>query len=272
MKIVVIFTCFNRKSKTEKCIQSLVDGNQDIDFEFIVVNDGSTDGTGKMLESLKSVYKIHHIFEYCNLYYSRGMRVGMKCLLESEITYDAVLMVNDDVNFFEHAIENISEESRVKDKAVIVGCMRGQDGNFTYGGVKYLKGIKYTGVGIEHASEKCDTFNANCVFVPADIFKQVPIIDEHYVHGLGDFDYGLEISRRGYSIYTSEEYVGICERNSNKNTWVDKDLSISQRLKAKSDVKDLPVRQWFYYLRKNFNLGYAIVYSVTPYIRVLLGR
>lgn len=272
MKIVVIFTCFNRKAKTENCICSLVHGNPDIEFEFIVVNDGSTDGTGEMLDCLKRKYKMHHISEYSNLYYSRGMRVGMEYLLESEIQYDAVLMVNDDVDFLDHAIEKIAQESRSKDNSVIVGCMRGKDGSFTYGGVRYLKGIKYTGVGTNHANEKCDTFNANCVFIPADIFKKIPIIDSHYVHGLGDFDYGLEINRRGYSIHTSEDYAGICERNSSKNTWVDKNLPLRQRLKAKNDVKASPAKPWFYFLKKNFGIWHAILYSVTPYVRVFLGN
>ena len=45
MKIVVVFTCFNRKEKTLKCVERLIEGNKRIDFKFIIVDDGSTDGT-----------------------------------------------------------------------------------------------------------------------------------------------------------------------------------------------------------------------------------
>ena len=45
MKITVVFTCFNRKAKTLECVKRLVEGNKTIEFEFVIVDDGSTDGT-----------------------------------------------------------------------------------------------------------------------------------------------------------------------------------------------------------------------------------
>ena len=49
MKITVLFTCFNRKEKTMECVKRLVEGNKNIQFDFVIVDDGSTDGTAETL-------------------------------------------------------------------------------------------------------------------------------------------------------------------------------------------------------------------------------
>lgn len=274
MRIIALFTCFNRKVKTEKAIRSLVIGNPGIDFNFMVVDDGSNDGTPEMLQNLNDEgYEITCVHGRGNLFYSGGMRVAMEELLKKERHYyDYILMMNDDVAFAEHAIEKLAKQSEEKNGAVIVGVTCDSKGSYTYGAICYTKGIHYIGVGIESPDKKCDTFNANCVLIPKKIFDAVPIMDNCYIHSLGDFDYGLSISKRGYCIYPSKEYVGICERNNSANTWGDRTLSRYERYKKKESVKGAPTKQWFYFLKKNFGITKAVLYSATPYLRILLKR
>ena len=155
---------------------------------------------------------------------------------------------------------------------VLVGAMRGGDGHCTYGGVKYTSGIHYKMITPEDDDRQCDTFNANFVAVPAGIFNSVPIMDSHYRHSLGDFDYGLSIKRAGYRIEVMQAYAGICENNPSSGTWRDVGLSRLERLKKKESIKGAPFKQWFYFLNKNFGLFYAILYSITPYIRIIIGK
>ena len=49
--VLALFTCFNRKEKTRQAIKTLVSGNPALRFSFLVVDDGSTDGTDRMLET-----------------------------------------------------------------------------------------------------------------------------------------------------------------------------------------------------------------------------
>ena len=37
--ITVIFTCFNRKEKTLQCIRSLSEGNKQLAFSYVIVDD-----------------------------------------------------------------------------------------------------------------------------------------------------------------------------------------------------------------------------------------
>lgn len=273
MKITVVLTCFNRKEKTIQCVKHLIEGNKEIKFDFVIVDDGSTDGTVETLEASECADSIHVIKTQGNCYYSGGMHLGMKYILERPEKTDYLLMVNDDVCFYEDAVANLVQQSQKKNHNVIVGVTCNEQQEQTYGAVKYNGGfsVRYRAVKLGETIE-CDTFNANCVLIPYLFFEKTGAMDNHYIHSLGDFDYGLSLKRSGAKIYSSEHFVGICNRNSSKGTWLDKSLSLKRRLQLKETIKGAPVKQWFYFLKKNFGLAKALVFSVTPYINLVLGR
>ena len=66
--------------------------------------------------------------------------------------------------------------------------------------------------------------------------------------------------------------MGICNRNSIKNTWLDKTLPFKKRIELKEKIKGAPTKQWFYFLKKNFGMAKAVVFTITPYINLVLGR
>ena len=82
---------------------------------------------------------------------------------------------------------------------VMVGAMCGDDGRMSYGGIKYVKGISTKNTARRRRTSVLTSFNANCAIIPHDIFMKVSI-DPFYQHSIGDFDYGLAISRMGYEI------------------------------------------------------------------------
>lgn len=270
-KIMVLFTCFNRKDKTEKCLLSLEEGNKDCDFFFIAVDDKSTDGTPDMLRQLKTTMKITALNGSGTLFYSGGMRMAMQCAKEHLDGTDYVLLVNDDVEWNEHCIKKLIHQSQQQKDAVIVGATKDENNNLSYGAIKYTKGIKYRRLSIEEFGIEADTFNANCVLIPAKLFSGSPIMDDHYMHSLGDLDYGLTLKRSGAKIYSSNFYVGVCNTNSSKGTWTDRSMSRIQRMKAKESVKGAPTKQWFYFLKKNFGIIMAVRGVITPYLRILAG-
>lgn len=273
MKVLAIFTCFNRKDKTEHCIRTLVSGNPNCTFEFIIVDDNSTDGTREILMGMKSKYLIHILHGSGRLFYSGGMRLGMQYALQNlQRSYDYLLMVNDDVSFYDGCIWKLAQQSDEQNGSVIVGAMCNETMHMSYSAVKYTSGIKYRKMGLDEWNVPADTFNANCVLVPYLGFVKTGAIDSHYVHSLGDFDYGLELKRNGLKIYVSKEFIGICNNNSKKNTWTDTSLSRRDRIQKKESVKGSPAKQWFYFINKNFGIFTAIKASCTPYIRILLEK
>ena len=274
MRVTAVFTCFNRKEKTEKCITTLTSNNGEINFDFIVVDDRSTDGTIQMLEEQKQFYPIYVIEGTGSSFYSGGMRLGLSHLMNRKKQTDYVLLVNDDVEFVPHSIEKMILRSQSLNNAIIAGATCSSQGKFTYGPLKITNRnmFRYRKLDITETTTCCDSFNGNCVLIPYTHYKKNPVMDAKYIHTLGDYDYGFAFSRLGIPIYVSDEYVGICENNSTKGTWLDCSLSIYERIKKKESVKGAPVRQWWYYLRKNFNWFVAVRYSISPYFRILLRK
>lgn len=273
MRITVIFTCFNRKEKTLNCVERLIEGNEKIDFNFVIVDDGSTDGTGDALKSCKYASMLNVLKTEGNCFYSGGMSRGMQYLLDKEEKSEYLLMINDDVEFYDNSIEKLVLQSVKKEDAVIVGVTCDDQGKQTYGAIRYKGGfsVRYDAV-LRGEENESDTFNANCVLIPFDLFEKTGVMDRHYIHSLGDFDYGLSLKKNGAKIYSSDNFVGVCRRNSIKGTWLDKSLPLKKRLQLKESAKGAPAKQWFYFLKKNFGLSKAVVFTVTPYINLLLGR
>lgn len=273
-KLTVIMTCFNRKEYTLRCINSLNETAgllADWRFNYVVVDDNSTDGTEDALVELSAAART----DICvlkgngNLFYTGGMRKGIEYAKVHCADSDGYLLANDDVRFDSASVSHMIADM---DAAVLVGATKDDDGRFSYGGIRYVKGIKYIPVKPEDDDRTCDTFNANCVLVPGDIFRASPNMDEAYNHSLGDFDYGLQIKRLGYRAEVYRIYAGVCNKNDVRGTWNDTTLPRKLRLAKKEGIKGLPRREWYHFLRKNFGVATAFTRSLTPYIRILLGR
>lgn len=269
MDILVLFTCFNRKEQTLQCINSLRNDDS-ISFDFIVVDDNSSDGTAEELSKYKSVTVIKGNGA---LFYSGGMRIAIANAKQRDLDmYDYVMLINDDVDFFDKSVSNLISFLN-GEEAIAIGSMCDDKNQFSYGGSIKTNKFKpsYKNVMSTSTERKyCDTFCANCVLIPINIFKKLDNIDPLYRHAMGDFDYGCDAVKKGYKIVASDFFVGKCSDNSMKGTWKDTTLSIIKRIELKESPKGLPSKEWFYYLKKNHNILTAIIYSLTPYIKILL--
>lgn len=272
-RILTMLTCHNRKEKTERCLYTLSEQNSKCEFTFIVVDDGSTDGTMEMLIEQKKELDIHILKGDGNLFYSGGMHRGMKYALDNNMCdYDYYLLVNDDVDFFTEAISKLILQSQEQDEAVVVGTTKDDEGHTSYGAIVFVKNVQHRIMEISEWQETADAFNANCVLIPKKVFEKAGIMDSHYVHAMGDYDYGMQVKRQGGMIHPSKEYVGSCNRNSTKGLWSDTSLPRIERFRRKETIKGLPRKLWFYYLKKNFGIRYAVFYSLVPYVNIILGR
>ncbi|MCM1467294.1 MAG: glycosyltransferase family 2 protein [Alistipes sp.] len=270
-KIVLILTCYNRREKTTECIRSILDTNKGLWFEIVLVDDQSTDGTR---EAVKEIAPNAHIIEGTGgLYWNGGMHLGMEYALETIPDGKYYVLLNDDVEFYPGMFLKMARELGAKTE-VLVGATQADDGSLSYGGIVYRgrKSLKLRTVGPDEPGTCCDTFNANCVMLPAEVFKKAGATDPHYAHSMGDFDYGFTVKRLGYPIYVFSEFVGKCNDNPVTGTWQDKSLSAAKRFRLKEGPKGLPFKDWFRFLRKNFGTDVALIRSVTPYIKILLGR
>lgn len=272
--VTVIFTCFNRKEKTITCIRTLTELNPNIRFQFIIVDDASTDGTVEAINSLKINTVI--IKGSGSLYWCGGMRAGIAEYLKSDPpNNDYCLLVNDDVKFKDRSIEAMFDRLDDRNDVVVVGATCNEQGVFTYGLRCKEKWYKRNIIkSIEPSKTEIigETCNANCILIPNVILKKVGNMDSAYTHSLGDYDFGFDITRHGYKLISSEDYVGYCSGNPVKGTWLDNHLSRKERLQKKESPKGNPAREWWHFLYKNYGVISAIGYSIIPYIKILIGK
>jgi len=270
-KVCVMFTCYNRCETTIRCMKSIINTNNNIEFTIIAVDDNSKDGTETVLLEMKETgYNIHILRGDGNLFWCGGMRKAI-VYAKNLPAHDYYMLINDDVDFYYGIIEQMIAEMG-NDNKILVGATCDSNGNYSYGGVRYIgRGIKYKKVELA-SKEVCHTFNANCVLIPKSIFMEAGNIDEMYIHTLGDFDLGLSLYRKGYEIKMFSKYVGVCNPNSIEGTWWDKSLSIKERVRKKEQPKGAPFKQWFYFLKKNFGLKKALIHGFTPYVRIIIKR
>jgi GT2 family glycosyltransferase len=274
--VTVIFTCYNRLEKTKNCIESITKGNPSLEFAFVVLDDGSTDGTVEMLEALqREGLSIRLLFGDGTSFWAGGMKKAIAAAKKAEGNA-YYLLVNDDVDFTPHAVEQLIAEYEKactgNSGAALVGATCDAAGKFTYGGIRYDRGIHYHEVTPEQKDRECDTFNMNCLLLDEKTFRAVPGFDAHYVHSLADLDYGLTMKRMGIAVQTAPFYVGICEKNDPAGSWLDRSLPRRERLRRKEAPKGAPFRPWFYFLYKNFGLRQALLHGFTPFVRILSGK
>ena len=270
-RICVLLTCHNRKEKTLRCVQSLTAKNAKLNFSFVIVDDGSTDGTKEALQSLENI-DIAIINGDGNLFYSGGMRKAIEYAKNNSCQYDYYMLANDDVDFYDNTIEKMTE---LADNRIVVGVTDDGNRKMTYGGVQSRSKFRpsfHKVMSTETELVKCDTFNANCVVIPSAIFNALDNIDNFYVHGFGDYDYGLMASQRGYPIIATPFFVGMCKNNPIKGSWKDKSLSLKERKKAKEKINGSPSKVWYYFTKKHFGFFSAIAVVAYQYIGMVFKK
>ena len=99
--ILGLMTCYNRKEKTRNALRNLIQGNPEIEFSFIVADDGSSDGT---YEELAKFPRTRVIRGNGSWFYSGGMRAVIEEAKKEQKYYDYCLLFNVDVDFYDSAI------------------------------------------------------------------------------------------------------------------------------------------------------------------------
>ena len=271
--LLIIFSAHDRMDKTRECLYSLDDIRYDI--RYIAVDDGSVDKTAEMLRDFarEKDRNVDILNGDGRLYWAGGMRKGMKYVLSKGIESDYVLLVNDDVKFYENAIRKMTDTADANPGFCIVGATCDKNGTGTYGGFRYNShSVKETSIDMDDPDRSCDVANMNAFLMPYDVFCRIGMFDVHYTHKMADFDYCFELNRNGIGVLVTDYYVGVCEKRTIKSTWEDRDISRFERIRLKEDPKGLPAKEWFYFLRKNFGLKHAVWHSITPYLRILMGK
>lgn len=266
--IAILLTVFNRKEKTLECLKRIHNQEkmEDIKVDIYLTNDGCTDGTPEAIQTQYPEVRI--INGDGNLFWNRGMYIAWEEAAKQD--YDFYLWLNDDTHIFNETIINMINSSETKqNKAVIVAATKAKDKEITTYSGHNKKGVITPNGNLQ----PCDTFNGNCVLIPAYVFKKVGNLDWRFRHAIGDYDYGCRAKKAGIELYVSSQYLGICDKNPKPPIWARKDEPFLKRIKnLYSPLGYAEPIPFFYFERKNFGLLTALTHFITIHIRVLFPQ
>ncbi len=276
-KIAVVLTCFNRKEKTDACLEALINAalriGDKVDLHIIVTDDGSKDGTPEMLHERYPQVEVLH--GDGNLYWNGGMRLAYGRALEQD--YDFYLWVNDDTTLYPEFLENILDVAEIMrtetgKSGIVVGSTCDDNGMVTYGGLYRShpkKPLKFDLVQPSSTPLPCESNNGNCLLISAEAAHQLGNLDAAYVHGMGDMDYGLRANRAGIPLWVMPGFVGECGNDHpREGSYLDTSLPFAVRWKKALSPKELNPHAWGVFCRRHAGILWPLHWA-WPYVKIV---
>lgn len=278
LSIAAVLTCFNRKDKTESCLNALFGAAERmadrVRLHVIVTDDGSSDGTGLMLCSRFPQVEVLH--GDGGLFWNGGMRLAFGRALEQG--HDFYLWVNDDTTLYPDCLERLLATHELLAATtgrggLVVGSTCNDDGHVSYGGLRRKAGgkaLQFCLVEPAAQPQPCESNNGNCLLVSAEAARQLGNLEAAYVHGMGDMDYGLRATKAGVPLWVMPGYVGKCGNDHPvEGSYLDRSLPFSVRWKKALSPKELSPRAWGVFCMRHAGPWWP-VYWAWPYAKIVL--
>ena len=173
--------------------------------KLIIIDDGSTDGTGEYLASLPDA-NLMVIKGNGNLWWSGAMYIGLDYVKMVAKEKDYLLMVNDDVRFERNYISTLVYESFANNLAVVGSSQRDEaSGAFLTCGYKIdYYSMRFIPLNAD-TQISIDALPGRGVLFPMSIVNKVGNINKKFFpHYFSDLDYTTRISELGFKVVISK--------------------------------------------------------------------
>ena len=177
-KVSIIVPCYNSELTIKKCAQSILDNIINTDspelFEFIIVNDGSNDGTADIIKNIDNAKIINH-----------GKNQGLSAARNSgikESNSDYIIFIDSDIILSNNWVKRIY--SKIQEKKEVVGII----GNLEPEPNKKVSSLDKYLFGSYRGTKKID-FNSPLNY-KSFVFSNT-IIKKNILDQVGNFDESL---------------------------------------------------------------------------------
>jgi GT2 family glycosyltransferase len=220
MKVSIVILCWNDKKVILDCLASIYATTHTLEFEVIVSDNGSTDGSIQLIR--KDFPKVRVIENGRNLRFAKGNNVAIQAS-----TGEYVLILNPDTIIHEGALDKLVAYADKHPEGGAFGCrVLNKDGSYqgcirplptarsewcAALGIGRLPFLPESFHGFEYArwkgeSERAVGWLAGCfILVRGELLKRIGGFDEQFFYYYEDTDLCNRIWKAGYSIlYTPE--------------------------------------------------------------------
>lgn len=223
MQLSIVILCWNDLKVIGDCLRTIYAGTHTTNFEVIVSDNGSTDGS---VEFIRSNFPQVRVLENGrNLRFSKGNNVGIR-----ECTGDLILILNPDTLIHDGALDRFVEFADQHPEAGAFGCRAlWPDGSYQGGAWRFptiwrlwmqalylwplgyfsdvFAADKYLGWRGDTERE-IDWMAGFCLLVRAKLLKSLGGFDERFYYYCEDLDLCHRIRKAGYKIlYTPNAVI-----------------------------------------------------------------
>jgi GT2 family glycosyltransferase len=200
--LYILLPVHNRREITQRFLECLKRQTLQ-DFQLVLIDDGSTDDTDKMVVELLPETKI--IYGNGNLWWAGGLQKGYELLSTMDLSpTDAVLLINDDTefenDFLQIAMNILGRKRNVALKAWSVDKYSGERGD----------GYIVANLGNYTFNSTDNEKLANCtstrgLFIGAKEFIDIGgFVPNKLPHYLSDYEFTIRAFNKGYKIYCDD--------------------------------------------------------------------
>lgn len=204
--VEIVSPVHNRRELTLQCLRSLsrID-RTNLKVHIIIVDDGSTDGTSEAINAQFPDVEI--VRGDGNLWFTGGANRGF----ERALTYnpDYLLLINDDTVFDEKFLKYLVECGEANPRSAVGGLLLLWDTphkvfqvapqfDVWYGGWRHLQ--KQTVWTMPKEAFEVDFIAGNCILFPAQIFREIGLMDEKRFPNYADAEFTPRIKKKGWRL------------------------------------------------------------------------
>lgn len=211
--VSIIIPCFNAVQYTKQCIESVL-FKTNINYELIVINNGSTDGTKKYLNALKKRLKpnkklrrITIIQSKRNLGVAKALNLGISKSIGRYICY-----LNNDVIVTKDWLKKIVKTAKYDKQIGAIGTMFNAFEN-----KKFIKSVEQNKSLIDIVAQIISIKNSGkiketnlihglCMFIKKSVFKKVGLFNEKFYPCFGeDIEFCERLKKNGYKLVDAKD-------------------------------------------------------------------
>lgn len=278
INIAIIITCFNRKEKTTRCLESLfasearynsTHGNSTISLSIFLTDDACSDGTADAVRKICCGHELRIVQGDGHCYWAGGMRMAWGEALKEKDRWDFYLLVNDDTFVYEDCFTELFKahcycQNKYGKGGIYSGitCDVEDKKRITYGGSVWR--CRFFGIDRlltpTGTPQLCDKANSNIMLVDASVTNAIGMFYKDYKHGGADYDYSMQAVIKGFPVLVTSATCGICEYDHNSETQI-KEKMLKMTLKQRKDYFNNPlhcIHDTLLLKRRNMPLRYII--------------
>ncbi|MCP9470687.1 MAG: glycosyltransferase [Nitrospira sp.] len=199
----IIIPMYNNLELTKQCLTAMASSTTGVDYEVILVDNGSADGTTAFLQTLQGDVQVIRNDE--NLGFAKACNQGAKAARGKYL----VFLNNDTIpqpNWLGPLVQEVEEHPEV---GVVGSKLLYPDGTIQHAGVVFMR----ESLGPYHIYQKVpadspavnrrrefQVVTAACLLIRRDLFEAVGGFDERFINGFEDVDLCLKVRRRGAQV------------------------------------------------------------------------